>query len=278
MLTELHCHTSISDNNFTTEEIIKKAAEKNINILAITNHDTLSGLDEALVLGEHYGVTIIPGIEISAYDYKNRKRVHILGYNIDLNSQEIKNLCNPMVCDRHKASVKMVNKIIDLGYKISLEDVKKYSSKTGIFKQHIMKALIDKGYTDNIYSSLYKELFHRGNGKVYVSLKYVDYRDAIKAIKNSGGICVLAHPGQMDNFSAIEEMVKVGLDGIEVYHPSHNKELEKESLFYAKKYNLVVTGGSDYHGFYSQHNYELGSKSLNKEDLFKFRLALGGVL
>lgn len=145
------------------------------------------------MLGEHYGITIIPGIEISAYDYKNRKRVHILGYNIDLNSQEIKNLCNPMVCDRHKASVKMVNKIIDLGYKISLEDVKKYSSKTGIFKQHIMKALIDKGYTDNIYSSLYKELFHRGNGKVYVSLKYVDYRDAIKAIKNSGGICVLAH-------------------------------------------------------------------------------------
>lgn len=89
---------------------------------------------------------------------------------------------------------------------------------------------------------------------------------------------MLAHPGQMDNFSAIEEMVKVGLDGIEVYHPSHNKELEKESLSYAKKYNLVVTGGSDYHGFYSQHNYELGSKSLNKEDLFKFRLALGGVL
>ena len=266
---DLHVHTRITDNSLSAREVIKQAKKRGIRYLAITDHDTTKGLKEAIEYGYELGVEIIPGIEISAYDYKRYKRAHILGLYIEPGHLELEYLCKPLIESRNKVSYEMVTRLIAEGYDISWEDVQKYADGgTGVFKQHIMHALMDRGYCDSIYCDLYKMLFRRGSntepqGLVYIPLEYVDARAAIRAVREAGGIAVLAHPAQLNNYDAIEEWVELGLEGIEVFHPSHRQEDIHTSLIYAQKHNLVITGGSDHHGFYGELPVELGCPELN---------------
>lgn len=265
---DLHCHTNISDNSYTTEEVIKLAKGNGVTHLAITDHDTTKGLELAITLGEKYGVEIIPGIEISAFDYQRNKRAHILGFYVTPGNQAIRSLCDPMLARRHEASYEMVERLIAAGYVISWEQVQDYAKAgTGVYKQHIMHALLDGGYTDRIYGDLYKKLFSRGEGGeppgiAYLPIEYIDVLDAIAAIKEAGGIPVLAHPGQFDNFAAVPEWVEIGLEGIEVRHPLHEEQEEEQAAKLAEQFRLIKTGGSDFHGFYGEMNVEIGSKSM----------------
>ena len=249
---DLHVHTEMSDGSFTVEEVIKLAKEKGLTHIAITNHDTVKGLKEAIEIGEKYGVNVIPGIEISAYDYKRNRKVHLLGYGIDLEGKNIKKLCDTLLKDRNEMTLNQVKIISDLGYDISLEEVKAYSKNSGVaYKQHIMQVLINKGYIQEIYSPLYKELFRNG-GPCEMELEYIDIYDALDAIIKDNGIPIIAHPGQLKSYELIEELVDKGLVGIEKYHVSHSKEDENKIDELAKKYNLLITGGSDFHGDYSK--------------------------
>lgn len=264
---DLHCHTIYSDSNMKVDELVKMAKEKGITHLAVTDHDTTAGVPLAMSAGEKYGVEIIPGIEISAYDYENNKKVHILGYFIDIESSHIKKLCRPVLENRHEASLRIIKKVKEAGFDVRLEDVHKYSGPECIYKQHIMHVMIDKGYTDKIYSHLYKKLFSKG-GIAVERIHYVDYRDAIKAVRLAGGIPVMAHPGQFDNFPIVEKAIEAGLLGIEIKHPHHDEEKEKKALEYAKRYDLLISGGSDFHGFYAGDvKTDLGSKSIGQEAL-----------
>jgi len=271
---DLHVHTKISDNSLSASEVIRLAKSKGITHLAITEHDTTKGLHEAIILGQEIGVDIVPGIEISAYDFLRSKRAHILGLFIEPEHTSLDRLCTPLLHSRNRASHEMVRKVIAAGYDISWEDVQKYEGGTGVYKQHIMHALLDKGYCKSIYCDLYKKLFRRGGtsepqGIAYIQLEYIDAQAAIRAVKEAGGVAVLAHPGQLSNFEAIDEWVEVGLEGIEVFHPSHNEEDRQMSLRYAQKHNLIVTGGSDFHGFYGENQVELGCLELNEECISK---------
>lgn len=264
---DLHCHTNVSDSNMCIIDVVKHAKERGVTHLAITDHDTTLGISIAKKIGEEIGVEIIQGIEISAYDYENNKRVHILGYFIEENNIHIKNLCNPLIKKRHEASINMIEILMNKNYNINCHDVIKYQGHTGIFKQHIMHCLKNKGYTNSIYSDLYKKLFNRENGEAYIPLEYVDYKEAIKFIKLAKGVPVLAHPGQFNNYSIIEKMVQLGLMGIEVRHPDHDEKEEEKCLHYINKYNLIKTGGTDFHGAYSNHQFDLGDKSISYEEL-----------
>ncbi|RFU68991.1 PHP domain-containing protein [Peribacillus saganii] len=267
MKADLHCHTNVSDCSFSINEILELALQEDVRYLAITNHDTTKGLKEMIINGERFGIEIIPGIEISAYDFKRQTRVHILGYFIEQAHSAIQEICNPLLEARHQASYIMVQRLIQAGYVISWEQVMNLAAGgTGVYKQHIMHALIENGYTDTIYGELYKELFSRGlngtaPGIAFVPLEYVDARLAIKAIEQAGGVSVLAHPGQYHNFDAIPELVEAGLKGIEVWHPLHGPNEEEKAKQYAVEYGLVMTGGSDFHGYYGEKEIRLGSKS-----------------
>ncbi|MFD1735184.1 PHP domain-containing protein [Bacillus salitolerans] len=261
---DLHCHTKISDNSMTTEEVLKIAAARGVTHLAITDHDTTIGLREAERLGRVYGVEVIPGIEISAYDHRRKSRAHILGFFVTQGHEAIDKLCGSLREERHQTSFQMVQQIMAAGYNITWEEVIEYASGgTGVYKQHIMHALLDKGYTDRIYGELYKTLFYRGSetrapGIAFVPITYVDVKNAILAIKDAGGIPVLAHPGQFNSFDAVEEWVEAGLEGIEVEHPLHSHEDKTKALELADRLNLVKTGGSDFHGFYSDADTSIG--------------------
>ncbi|MCR8630291.1 PHP domain-containing protein [Paenibacillus radicis (ex Xue et al. 2023)] len=271
MKVELHCHTNLSDGSFTFDEIIQLALRENVSHLAITNHDTTKDLENMVITGGKSGVEIIPGIEISAYDFKRNTRVHILGYYIDPGNPTIEAICGPILERRHQGCLTMVHKLIEAGYSITLEDVEKFAvGGTGIYKQHIMHALIEQGYTTTIYGDLYKKLFSRGQngenpGIAYIPMEYVEAKAAIHAVLQAGGVPVLAHPGQYGNFEAVPELVESGLQGIEVWHPLHEPKDEAIAQEYALKYDLLMTGGSDFHGFYGEKEVELGSKSLGLE-------------
>lgn len=258
ILADLHIHTDISDGSLTTEEVIKLAKKNGLTHIAITNHDTVKGLKEAIKIGKEEGIYVIPGIEISAYDYKRKRKVHLLGYGFDLEGKHITNLCKRLLKERNEMTLKQTDIIKSLGYDICIEEVKEYGENSEVaYKQHIMQVLIDKGYIDKIYAPLYKELF-KNNGPCQMEVEYIDVYDAMEAIIKDNGIPVLAHPGQLNSYDLLEELIDAGLLGVEKYHISHNDEDYSRIENLAKKHNLIVTGGSDFHGTYGK-NVTVGS-------------------
>ena len=175
----------------------------------------------------------------------------------------------PLVEERQRVAREMVKKVKDAGYDISWEDVERLAAgSTGVYKQHIMHALLDNGYTDRIYGGFTTSCSPKAAkgqklGIAYVPVHYVDVHDAIGVIEEAGGLPVLAHPGQFNNFAAVEEWVDAGLVGIEVKHPLHGPKEEARARELAV--DLVQTGGSDFHGFYSDTGASIGSKSVGPE-------------
>jgi len=250
MKVDLHVHTNISDSDYSIEEIIRIAKENDVKYIGIVNHDTVKGLEEAIEIGKNEEVCIIPGIEISAYDYKRNKKVHILGYNFNLKAESIKALCNPIINRRNNNSIRQIDILRENGYNISLEEVQEKSRNgTCIYKQHIMAVLIDKGYCSEIYSDLYYKLFKNG-GICSGDIDYVDAFVAVEAIKNDGGKAIIAHPGQLDSYEIMDELWNSGLDGIELYHEDHSAEDLIKILEYSVNHPVILTGGSDFHGTY----------------------------
>ncbi|OOM78628.1 PHP domain-containing protein [Clostridium sp. BL-8] len=250
MRADFHVHTDISDGSLGLRETIQVAKENEVTHMAITNHDTVKGLKEAIKEGDRKGIIIIPGIEISAYDFVNKKKVHILGYNFELEGKNIRKLCDPILERRNENSIRQIDILKINGYKINTQNIlRKSVNSEVIYKQHIMAELIEKGYTDEIYSDLYKKLFKKG-GICSGDIEYVDVFEAVKAIKADNGIAVLAHPGQLDSYGIIDELVAQGLDGIELNHMDHTEEDVTKIKEYSDKYGLILTGGSDFHGEY----------------------------
>jgi predicted metal-dependent phosphoesterase TrpH len=267
MKVDLHVHSTISDGSHTTRELLALAVSEGVTHLALTNHDTTKGLTEFVAMGTEFGIETIPGIEISAYDFERQRRVHILGYYIDTDSEVLHRLCTPIVEQRHHHSQQMVQILVAAGYDISWDQVEAYAvGGTGVYKQHIMRALIEAGYTESIYGDLYKKLFARGNettppGIAYIPMMYVDAVTAVRAVVAAGGVPVLAHPGQYGNFPIVGDLAIAGLAGIEVWHPSHNSEMEHTAKQLASRYGLIMSGGTDFHGLYGETEITLGSIS-----------------
>lgn len=259
MKADLHVHTTISDGSLSYIEVLIEAKKQELTHIGITNHDTVKGLRESIEVGEEIGITVIPGIEISAYDQASNRKVHLLGYDFDLEAPHIQALCTPLLQDRHNNTLWQIHRLKALGYKISEQAILNKAVDGGIcYKQHIMQHLIEQGYTNAIYSSLYKQLF-KGEGVCNRDIQYINVFDALGAIKADGGYAVLAHPGQLNSYHLIPELVGKGLDGIELNHKDHTAKDYEIILDYAKKYNLTLTGGSDFHGAYGQGRDQIGS-------------------
>ena len=251
MYVDLHVHTNVSDGAYGIEKTLKMAHESGITHIAITNHDTVEELAEAVAIGIKLGIEVIPGIEISAKDPETGKSVHILGYNFMLGAKHIKQLCTSTLRKQQEKSLWQIDTLINNGYKIDKTSINIKRQGRTIYKQHIMEELVLNGYTDKIYSDLYEKLF-KGQG-VCVGKENIDYPDAaqaVKAIRADGGISVLAHPGAQDSLHLVKMLVKAGLNGIELVHNKNNDEVKEKIIELAQQYGLFLTGGSDFHGKY----------------------------
>lgn len=266
---DLHCHTKLSDGSLGIEEIIIQAKRTGIDFVSITDHDTLSSTSRATVLGERYGVHIIPGVELSAWDKNRNSKVHILCYSPQ-KPDRLEGLCLKSCAIRKSCATEMIENVMKL-YPITSEEVLKHSTGSkSIFKQHIMRALIDYGYTTEFYGELNDKLFNHENGTCLVEREYPDVNFVLDLIHSAKGIAVMAHPVQYDNIELLEELAEKGkLDGVEVYHYTANDDDKKKMLEIAEKYNLIVTGGSDFHGLYNAQPTYIGMNTTDKENLEK---------
>ncbi len=254
---DLHVHSRCSDGSRSVGELVTLAAQRGLTAISLTDHDTVSGLPEALAWGIRKGVDIIPGIEISAYDFTGKRRIHLLGYAFDPRAPRIKALCDPLLRRRHVRTGEQIALLEEAGYPLTLREIREEAGEaTALYKQHIMAHFMKKGLTDRIYSPLYRELF-KGEGLCAGDMEYIDAFEALRAIQADGGLAVLAHPGQQDSFDLIPELARRGLWGLELNHEDNSEEDRALLADLARQYGLALTGGSDCHGDYGS-DHELG--------------------
>lgn len=251
MLADLHIHTTISDGSFTAREITQQALALGITHLAFTDHDTTEAAWAHKALAEAAGIQAVTGVEMSAYDYENHRKVHILGYGYT-GSAHIDAIGHETLAKRHANSLSQIATLQTLGYDISPENVATIAGPgRTIYKQHILDFLVESRQSEALFGEIYRTIFKNG-GPCDHDIAYPAAEDCIRAIKVDGGLAVLAHPGQLDSFEAVPRFVQAGLDGIEYNHPSHTAEDKRRVQEIASRYGLFMTGGSDFHGRYER--------------------------
>lgn len=255
---DLHCHTKLSDGSLGIEDLITLAKKRGIEAIAITDHDCLAGTVRGKIIGDRFGVQVIPGVELSATDTKTGKKVHLLCYLSDA-PDRLEGLCHRNSLARKKAAHYMMLQVAKR-YPVAAELIVKCATgSTNIYKQHIMQALMECGFSRDIYGEMYHKLFDKDSPEsVLVSPKYPDIEEVLTAIHDAGGIAVLAHPYFFDNLDSLPRLIENGLDGIEVWHPCATEEQQAELKKIATKNKLLMTGGTDFHGLYNLDPVSIG--------------------
>ena len=241
---DLHVHTNYSDGTMTPEAVVDEAIRLGISTISITDHDTVDGVVAACQYGQGKNLNIIPGLELSSY--LSPSEVHILGYFIDIHNVSLQKILKLSQEDRLKRIYAMVEKLRGLNVNIDPQEIFTLAGKGSPGRMHVAEVIWKHGYCDNILGPFSKYIGDKG--PAYVPKKTLNPQQAIELIIDAGGVAVLAHPGLTQRDHVIEDLVKYGLQGIEVYYPSHAPQTVKKYLKIAKKYDLAVTGGSDFHG------------------------------
>lgn len=261
---DLHVHTNHSDGIFSPKEVVDMAVMQDLQGIAITDHDNVTGIEIAINYSKKYdNFTVIPGIEISCVH--NDEEVHLLGYFIDYKDSRIINLTEKLKSSRLSRGIKMVENINKLGLDLSIEDVKKFSGENYIGRPHIARAMIEKRYVKTL-SEAFDKYLDRGKPG-YVDRFKISIDETISLIKKIGGISVLAHPGLLKDRSIINYCIQCGIVGIECIHSKHSQTDIDFMLDIAKKNNLIATGGSDFHGDLINGNMLIGKYYINIEDI-----------
>jgi len=240
---DLHTHTKFSDGYFKPQELLEIVSKKNISILAITDHDTVDAIPLATSLAADFGITIIPGVELSSQE--GERDIHILGYFLDIENDKLKKYLALFQTERIKRAEKIIKKLNSLGYKITIENVLELAETSVIGRPHIADALVKLGIVKSFYEAFQK--FLGNNSPAYEKKYYVSPQSAINIIQDAGGIAVIAHPGVLPE-DVIKSFIKANIDGFEIYHPAHSGEQMKYYEGITNNYFLYGTGGSDFHG------------------------------
>lgn len=250
---DLHTHTQFSDGFFSPADLIKKAKKNGIDIIGITDHDTVNGINEAFETGKKYDVEVIPGVEIST-DLKDRE-IHLLAYFVDINNKELLEYLSFFRKERLKRAEIITKKLNNLGFKITINDVVDRSKNSAIGRPHIAQAMIERGIVKTQQEAFIKFL---GKGcPAFEKKVHISPQSAVKIISDAGGLTVIAHPGNMPE-NILKELIEAGVDGIEVIHPSHPNRLINYYRGIANEYFLLETGGSDFHGGKREDEKNLG--------------------
>ena len=241
---DLHIHTTASDGEYSPQAVVQAAKAQGFTAIAITDHDTLSGLKEAEDACLTLGIELISGIEISTVWCQ--KEIHVLGYLIDNTDQKFLDKLKEMKTSRRERIEKMVVRLNELGFKISLDKVQKVAGTGAIGRPHVAKVLMEENYVKSMKEAFIKLL--SPGCPAYIPRYKITPHEAIKMIRAVEGIPVIAHPGINPDDDIIYQLVEEGLLGIEVWHPEHTPSLVKKYYELAKRCGLLVTGGSDWHG------------------------------
>lgn len=246
---DLHTHSHYSDGILSPEALIDYAKAAGLTALALTDHDTVEGNNEAIAYGNKVGVEIIPGVEVSVV-HKNRT-MHILGYWVDSDDSDLQRRLAVIQKARHVRNERIIQRLVGLGIDASLGELKQQSTCGEVGRPHIASLLISKGVVKSRADAFVHYL--RKGAAAYVEREHFPAEEAIDMIRKAGGLAVLAHPVCMalsvSNLTAlVKELQDVGLDGVEAYYPNHSNKNVKDLEGLASRLGLVVSGGSDFHG------------------------------
>jgi predicted metal-dependent phosphoesterase TrpH len=247
---DLHAHTSCSDGSLTPSELVALAAETGLSAVAVTDHDSVEGVDEALAAGPRYGVEVVPGVEIPL-EYE-RCTLDMLGYFLcGRPTDEFRKRLERLRRDRDDRNEQILTKLAELGYPLDPAELAEVADGEAVGRPHIGEALRRRGYVDSITEAF--ERFLRRGAPAFVDRRRLGLAEAVRLISSSGGVAVIAHPGIIRTDPAglerlVREGVRLGVGGLECYYPLHDEETLHRCLALTKKYRLVATGGSDFHG------------------------------
>jgi predicted metal-dependent phosphoesterase TrpH len=259
--TDLHTHTIASDGILSPRELVDKSTEYGLSFLAITDHDCLDGYSQARDYALEKRLDLISGVEISCSE--GGREIHMLAYYVDPANEALGTLLSKIRNSRIVRTEKILEKLSTLNIKVSLNDVKEFAKGNIIARPHIASAIQSKGYVETTNDAFINYI---GNDKpAYVAIDECRVEDVIRTVKASCGVAILAHPARMVRMSKIVEYIAYGLDGIEVYHPSHTKQWVNYLRNFSKRYDLIATGGSDFHGTNPWDYSNFGSYSVDVE-------------
>ena len=262
---DLHTHSYYSDGSLSPRQLVELAKKRRLKAIALTDHDTVAGVEEALVAGKELGVEVVPGVEMSAQYPPGT--MHILGYYLHASHSELLGALKKLQQARAARNPKIIRRLQDLGLEITTTEVVDLS-RGQVGRPHIAKALVNKGYVSSINEAFSRYL--KKGAVAYVEKFRFPPEEAIAIIRRAGGIAVLAHPFTLgmekpDELSQlVRELAAMGLEGIEVFYPDHTEEMEVIYEDVARRLGLVCTGGSDFHGNFRDYS-DFGNTILGKD-------------
>ena len=247
---DLHTHTTFSDGSLTPTQLVEEATALGLTAVAVTDHDTIDGLPEALAAGERLGIRVVPGVEINLEH--ERITMDMLGYFLGGRpGAELEAELAELRLYRDERNRRIVERLAELGYPLGPDDLAAAAGDGAVGSPHIGEALVRRGYVGSI-SEAFERFLSRG-APAWVDRRRLSLGAALRLLRASGGLPVLAHPGIIRTDAAglehiVREAARLGVAGIECYYPLHDEATVAFCLALADKYALVPTGGSDYHG------------------------------
>ncbi|HZY30141.1 MAG TPA: PHP domain-containing protein [Candidatus Methylomirabilis sp.] len=271
---DLHLHTTVSDGALRPEELVRAAVIAGIQVMAVTDHDSVDGIKDAQRAASDLPIQVIPGIEVSAG--LDGDDIHILGYFLDPDDRVLRETLSGLQEGRMTQARSMVDKLADLGWPLVWDRVMTIAQGGSVGRPHIARALIERGYVGSVNEAFSR--FLRRGGPGYVEGQKLLPEEAISLIREAGGVPSLAHPiivgasdYRLDLDRLLPAMVEGGLEGIEAYYKGYTPELTASLLALASRYRLVPTGGSDFHGGGVVADAELGAVEVPSETVDRLR-------
>ncbi len=263
MKADLHLHTTASDGKLSPSQLVSLAASLDLDVIAITDHDSVGGVDEALNASKSYpGLTVVPGLEINT-DIPGDE-LHILGFFVDHKSPELQSALEMQRAGRVERGHEMVAKLAALGMPLEWERVLELSHGDSIGRPHIAQAMLEKGYITNLGQAFYQYIGR--NGPAYVERERMAAAQAVALVARTGGLPALAHPAEAPNLdSLLMELKASGLGALEAYYTGYSIQKSQRLEALARRLGLLVCGGSDYHGLDESRESKPGSVFLPKK-------------
>ena len=250
---DLHCHTTASDGVLSPRGLVERARTDGVGVIAVTDHDTVGGVDEALRAADGSAVRVVPGIELSARH--EGRNVHMLGYFVEVGSQRLCDVLRALQADRTSRARAIVARLVELGFDLTMDEVQAHAGGDVIARPHIARAMVGRGYIERVRDAFTPELIADG-GRADVPKHTLTPLEAVSLLREARGAAVIAHPGvghhegpvQAVPVELLVSLRDAGLVGLEADHPDHPPLVRDRLHALANELGLIATGGSDFHG------------------------------
>jgi predicted metal-dependent phosphoesterase TrpH len=256
---DLHTHSTASDGILAPERVVETAKRRGLTAIALTDHDTIDGLAAAREAGERLGVRVIAATELSAF--LDGHEVHLLALHLS-RLDALEHRLRELRAQRHSRGQKIVEKLNALGVAVTFEEVLQQSAGGAVGRPHVARALMARGVVHDFHEAFARYL--GGSGAAYVPKEILSLEDAISIAHEAGGLAIWAHPGDAGRRERMEPLIAAGLDGVEIRHPSHSREDVKRLEALCTFFDLLPSGGSDWHGS-EEGPRQLGSMNVPME-------------